>query len=321
MSEVYFVRANYGQYAEHFLNGGYVAIGWLEETDLSQVESRDELYPMYADYHQEQNTLVLGQQVGQIARFLFDINPGDYVLTAPANTEFINWGIVQENPYYFGGTEDGCPFPHRKRVKWHPKPIRRAEFSVPFQNTIKSSLTVYWVKHRNNFFEVIGETSKIPKKELKTAEDNYDVVLNRLLELDHTEFEILITHLLTALGFEAQHTGKTNDGGVDALGVLNIANMATVKLFVQVKRYSLHSKVNPSQVKALRQSIPNDGQGAFITTSDFQAKALEVATELNFTRIGTVNGKQLVDILVDKWEDLPDDFKEKLGLKLGLVIS
>lgn len=32
-------------------------------------------------------------------------------------------------------------------------------------------------------------------------------------------------------------------------------------------------------------------------------------------------GNQLVDLLADNWEDIPQEFKEKLGLKVGLVLA
>ncbi|TFH64435.1 MAG: hypothetical protein E4G90_08105 [Gemmatimonadales bacterium] len=48
-------------------------------------------------------------------------------------------------------------------------------------------------------------------------------MLEQVLELDDKEFEILVGHLFTALGFEGSEvTGKTVDGGVDATGELNI---------------------------------------------------------------------------------------------------
>ena len=53
--------------------------------------------------------------------------------------------------------------------------------------------------------------------------------------------------------------------------------------------------------------------------ADFQAKAAETALEPGFPRIGLVNGRQLVDLLVEHWADIPPDFQERLGLKPGLV--
>ncbi|MEZ5358854.1 MAG: restriction endonuclease [Candidatus Zixiibacteriota bacterium] len=322
MNNIWVVRANFGMYADHFVNGGYVAIGWMENVDLSIFNSRDELYTPYAECHPDsKSNVVIGQQVGQIARFLFEIQFGDYVITPSANTEYINYGIIRQDGYYYERSTDGCPYFHRRKVKWHSEPIQRSQFSVPFQNTIRSSLTVFCVSHRKNFFETIGRKDLVPQSELKKHYDYYDTVLNHILELDATEFEVLITHILTAMGFEAEHVGKVGDSGVDAKGELDIANMAKVRLFVQAKRYKLGSRINASTVQSLRQIIPAGAQGTFITTSDFQNKALEVAVEPGFPRIGTINGKQLVDILSDVWEDIPGEFRDKLGLKRGLVLE
>jgi restriction system protein len=97
--------------------------------------------------------------------------------------------------------------------------------------------------------------------------------------------------------------------------------IASTKLFVQVKRYQLGEKISANVVKTLRQNIHSGAQGAFITTADYRKEALEIATEPGFPRIGTINGRQLVDILVKNWYKIPDDFQEKLGLKIGLVIA
>lgn len=320
---LYCVRAEYGTYTQHFLDGGFVGIGWLPETDLSNIKTRDELYPLYkAAYPKDISNVVIGQQVGQIARFLLEIKPGDYVITPAQSTEFIYYGIVQEDAYYYADDSDGCPYRHRKKVKWHKEPIQRSQFSVPFQNTIRSSLTVYYISHKKNFFTTIGKPHLVPESDQRLEFDYYTSVLNRILELDDQEFEILITHILNALGFEgSEHAGRVGDGGVDVTGELNVANMAKIKLFVQAKRYKLGSRISANVVKALRANIPSGGQGAFITTAGFQKKAKEIAIEPGFPRIGLIDGEQLVDILAENWNDIPNDFKEKLDLKTGLIPS
>lgn len=306
------------------MKGNYIAIGWLSDTDLTNIKNREELYPIYKEEHPDDTSnVVIGQQVGQIARFLLEIKAGNYVITPSSDTEYIYYSVVEEDPsYYFADGSDGCPFLHRRKIKWNKTPIQRSVFSVPFQNTIRSSLTVFQISHTKNFFKTIGKKELIPEGDLSSEYDYYTTVLNRILELDDKEFEILITHLLTALGFEgSEHHGRVGDGGVDATGELNVSNLAKVKVYVQAKRYKLGTKINSNTVKALRQSIPFGGQGAFIATCDFQSAAKEVALETGFPRIGLVNGKQLVDILVEHWENIPVEFKDKLNLKLGLVIS
>lgn len=325
MNNIFCVRADFGQYTDDFVRGGYVAIGWIREYDLANITNRDEIYPLYKKvYPNDTSNIVIGQQVGQISRFLLEIQEGDYVITPARDTNYLYYGVVEKNSYYHEteSTKDNCPYVHRKKVQWNSNAVLRSEFSVPFQNTMKSSLTVFSVSHKRNFFEVIGKTELVPKPEQIIKFDYYKSILNKILELDAQEFEILVTHILSALGFEgSEHTGRPNDGGVDATGVLDVSGMAKISVFVQAKRYKLGKSINANTVKALRANIPSGGQGAFITTAGFQKKAQEIATETGFPRIGLINGNQLVDILSEHWEDIPDDFQEKLGLKIGLVIS
>jgi predicted Mrr-cat superfamily restriction endonuclease len=320
---IYCVRAEFGTYTQHFLDGSYAAIGWMAENNLSDIKTRDELYPLYKIAHpNDTSNVVIGQQVGQIARFLLEIQTGDYVITPAQNTEYIYYGIVGEDGYFFGDNKDGCPYLHRKKINWNKTPIQRSQFSVPFQNTIRSSLTVFKVNHEKNFFTTIGKPELVAETDRKTEYDYYKTILNRILELDDQEFEILITHILTALGFEgSEHTGRVGDGGVDATGELNVANMAKVKIFVQAKRYKLGARINANTVKALRANIPSGGQGAFITTADFQKNAKDIAVETGFPRIGLINGNQFVDILAEHWNDIPVEFQEKMDLKVGLVAN
>ena len=224
---------------------------------------------------------MVGQNVGQIARFLVEIKAGDHVITPAADTEWLHYGAVAAGPsYIFSGTTDGCPYRHRRRVTWAKERLRRGDFSVPFQNTIRSSLTVFAISQQDEFLAAVGQP---PIGSPPAAYDPYRAVLDQVPELDDKEFEILVGHLLTAVGFEGSAVvGKTGDGGVDVTGELNVANLATVKVFVQVKRYKHGTKISANVVRQLRQAIPFGGQGAFITTADFQVAATDVALEAGF---------------------------------------
>jgi len=322
VTNVWCVRAEYGVYAQHFVNNGFVGIGYIYEKDLSSISSREELYPLYASEHPEDTSnVVIGQQVGQLACFLLEMKPGDYIITPAANTELLYYGklVESESSYYYSQGDDGCPYRHRRPVEWENKKLKRSNFSVPFQNTIRSSLTVFAVSQREEFLSAVGRDDLVDKFEIAVY-DPYIAVLEAVLELDDKEFEILVGHLLTAVGFEGSEvTGKTGDGGVDAIGELNVANLAKVKVFVQAKRYKLGTKITANSVRQLRQAIPFGGQGAFITTADFQNNATDIALETGFPRIGLVNGRQLVDLLVEHWSDIPREFQDRLGLKPGLV--
>lgn len=293
----------------------------MPNEDLSAVKDPEELRELYRKtYPEDTSNYVVGTQVGQIRRFLLEMTLGDYVITPMASTEWIRYGQLSDKAsYHCSDGKDACPYRHRRGIQWAGKAVSRSEFSVPFQNTIRSSLTVFEVSHREEFLIKVGRKDLVPRPE-STGYDPYGVVLQQVLELDDKEFEILVGHLLTALGFEGSEvTGKTGDGGVDVIGDLNASSLANVRVFVQAKRHKLGSRVAPSTVRQLRQAIPFGGQGAFITTADYQAGAVDVALEAGFPRIGLINGHQLVDLLVEHWTAIPEEFRDRLNLRPGLV--
>lgn len=321
MKNVWVVRAEFGTYTKNFVNGGYAAVDYDIGESLANAKTREEIAALYRKYNPTvTSNVVVGQQVGQIARLLLEAQVGDYIITPALDTEYLQYGVVANKGYWFeANPTDGCPYRHRIGVDWTADTLSRSSFSVPFQNTIRSSLTVFGVSQQDEFLEAIGQADP-NKPKAHAAFDAYETVLERVLELDASEFEMLVGYLLTALGFEeSQVTGKTGDGGVDATGILNVANLAKVKIFVQAKRYKRGSKINANVVKQLRTAIPSGGQGAFITTADFQSSAAEVANEVGFPRIGLINGKHLVDLLVEHWNDIPEEFQAKLGLRIGLI--
>lgn len=315
MNNVWCVRAGSGAHAEQFVRGGYVGVNFGVASDLSKATLRDDLTDMYRAAHtDETSNLVIGQQVGQLARFLLEMQEGDYVLTPAAETSLLHYGrLVDGRPYNDDASDS--PNPIRRHVEWVGT-LDRSGLSVPFQNTIRSSLTVFAVSQREEFLAAIGQGTVVQRGEY----DPYRAVLEQVLELTPKEFEILVGHLLTAVGFEGSEvTGRSGDGGVDATGILSVAGLAEVKVYVQAKRYKSDAKIAAKVVKQLRTAIPSGAQGAFITTADFQHAASDVASEVGFPRIGLINGRQLVDLLAEHWDDIPEEFQERLGLKKGLV--
>jgi restriction system protein len=167
--------------------------------------------------------------------------------------------------------------------------------------------------------EVAGLKTPRPKAVERVEKSISSIVLEQLLELDPDEFEMLITELLTALGFEAEKTRKTKDEGVDVEGTLNIYGFASVDLSVQVKRHAIANTIGPRPIKDFRASVPERAQAAFVTTSRYTKPARKEAEKEDFKRIGLIDGEQLVDILTEQYERLSIEMRERLGLRRALV--
>jgi len=67
-----------------------------------------------------------------------------------------------------------------------------------------------------------------------------------------------------------------------------------------------------------RRHTPN-AQACFITTTGYAKRSWEEANREGFKRIGLVNGRRLVEILADKYPELPDELQERLRLRRVLI--
>lgn len=94
------------------------------------------------------------------------------------------------------------------------------------------------------------------------------------------EFERVIKELLMAMGFEAELTEVTGDGGIDIIAKLEKPFVGGRYLF-QCKRYAVGNTVGAPEVRDFYGAVMADRavKGIFITTSDFTTQAKDFAAQ------------------------------------------
>jgi len=121
----------------------------------------------------------------------------------------------------------------------------------------------------------------------------------RLAAMSPDEFEVLVSRLLVAIGFEdVVVTARSNDGGIDVRGTLVIADVIRTRMAIQVKKWAKKNVQRPT-VQQVRGSLGTHDQGLVITTSDFSAGAREEAARTDAVPVGLMNGEQLIASLVE----------------------
>jgi predicted Mrr-cat superfamily restriction endonuclease len=133
MTNVWCVRADFGKYTAQFLEGGYCGIGFMQgELSLAGVTNREELRALYQSENPADSPFVVGQQVGQMARFLLEMKAGDYVLTPAADTEWLQFGVVAADPSYkfVIGEDDLSEAGHIKEPGCVDTPVARSTHSL-----------------------------------------------------------------------------------------------------------------------------------------------------------------------------------------------
>lgn len=114
--------------------------------------------------------------------------------------------------------------------------------------------------------------------------------------MDPLEFERFITGLLHQMGFEAQTTKASGDGGVDIEAVLDRPIVGGRYLF-QCKRFAADNPVGSAAIREFYGALIADrkaAKGVFITTSTFTPQAREFAEGLS---IELIDGSDLRKLL------------------------
>jgi len=139
-----------------------------------------------------------------------------------------------------------------------------------------------------------GLESQIEGHNQQVRKDLY----KRLLAMKPGEFEILVSLLLTEMGFETVEATKlSGDGGIDVRGTLVVGEAVRIKMAVQAKRWK--NNVQAPVVQQVRGSLGAHEQGLIITTSDFSSGAVKEAAQPDKTPIALMNGEQLVMLLME----------------------
>ena len=99
-----------------------------------------------------------------------------------------------------------------------------------------------------------------------------------LLKLDPYQFEDLILELFRSLGYRAEVTKRTSDGGIDIVARHKPPGLSTeLKIVIQCKRWKPDRKIGAREVRELADVVIREGAsiGILITTSGYTKQALE----------------------------------------------
>nr|MBC8468352.1 restriction endonuclease [Planctomycetota bacterium] len=140
------------------------------------------------------------------------------------------------------------------------------------------------------------ENTAIDEEEITIAADeNYrSQLLNFIKNLSPAGFERLCQRLLRESGFQrVTVTGKSGDGGIDGIGILQVNHFVSFNVLFQCKRYQ--GSVTPSNVRDFRGAMMGRAdKGIIITTGTFTVEAIKEARRDGVPPIELVAGDDLI---------------------------
>jgi restriction system protein len=120
-------------------------------------------------------------------------------------------------------------------------------------------------------------------------------LLLKLKNIDPYFFEKVVLKLLKKMGYgEFIETAKSGDGGID--GIINEDKLGLDKIYIQAKRFN-EGKVREKDIRNFIGAMSGDtNKGVFVTTSEFDEKAIEKARSAHH-KIICIDGKKLVALM------------------------
>jgi len=312
------------------IEGGYVAIGWSEMGDLTQIApDREAFKDAVANTYPDKKAGAIPVDAGTMFKFLHMAKAGDFVIYPSKSDRMINIGRFGGKASHHPDDLDG--YPNQQSVDWLGQ-FPRGDFSQSALNEIGSFVTMFRVKrHANEFLAKVNlatvQTSVDPTDvqddiadddtatftaALQAEATTSDFVIKRLMtELSGHQFEEFMAHILECMGYTARVTPMSGDGGVDVIAHMDPFGFQPPIVKVQCKRTT--GQTPRPDVDQLLGTLGDGEYGLFVNLGSFARGAVEL--ERNRAKLRLINGEQFVELVLENYANLSPRYRAMIPLK------
>lgn len=303
---------------------GYVAIGWHEMGDLSQLPpNRDGIKAAYARTFPKAKPGEIPVGAGLLLRFSREMKPGDVVIFPSKPDRMVNIGTIEGDYVYDPSSNER--YPNVRRVKW-VRHIPRSSFSQPALNEIGSALTLFQVNTNTDEFAAAleGQTLQPDAIDESTAErvseqvqeSTEDFVIKRLKGSQNPyQFEHFVAHLLRCMGYHARVTQASGDGGIDIIAHRDELGFEEPVIKVQCKQ--VIGPIGRPEVQRLHGAIEPGEKGLFVTLGNFSPDARTY--ERTKPNLRLIDGSDLIELIYAHYHQFEPRYQMLLPLKQSYI--
>lgn len=322
---------------------GFISIGWDGIGDLAQIRrGREGLKKALTALEPDASPQSIAGQAGVLFRFAHEMKVGDIVVAPYRPDSTINIGVVT-GAYYFEA--DAPTHRHRRRVRWVKIGLPRAVFPQSALYELGSALTLFQVKRHTTEVRTVmaadtddadaiaeavdtlpgraslddiddqeQEQPRASRIERHTRDFILEVLSTRITPRD---FEELSADLLRVIGYQARVTQYSQDGGIDVIAHKDPLGIEPPLIKAQCKQ-----KVSTVGSPEVNQLIGTQGAGElclFFTLGGYSKDAL--AIERQRTGLRLLSGEDIVSLVMDNYDRLPERWRRIIPLTAVLVVS
>ncbi len=326
---LWLVRAGrHGVQEQDALENNVITIGWNELGDLSNIKDKESLTKLYFEVNPNAKKRQAANEVGQIWRFVHEIQKGDLVALPLRLQSGIAISKVKGDYEYKELTNNTK---HIRHVKWL-KTIPRSAFDQDILYSLGAFMTVCKIERNeaeNRVRNLLqkGEIEINSKTESPEVIDIEGYAKDQIVKHIGAKFKghdlpRLVDAILQAQGYVTKQSPPGPDGGVDILAAAGPLGFDQPRVCVQVK--SSESVVDVKVIRELQGVMAKvrAEQGLLVAWSGFTNKAAQEARDAFFS-IRLWDQGNLLDEIFKYYERFNDELKAELPLKRiwGLVLE
>ncbi len=293
MSEtMWMVRAGEGAYLIDEFEKGYVAIGWNDIGDLSNVEDQEQIREIYQSVYPNEHSSKAANAVAMIYKFRVVLSEGTMVVTYnPQTRKYFVGKVVSDYMFKEGVITD---YSHIRKVKWEDR-IERDKLKVSSRNSLGSTLTLFNI-NQDVSQDIISTLSAkdspidavdtvVEKEELDQLKEDtvaraHELIKDKILSLNADQMEELVAALLRAMGYKTKVMPKGPDRGVDVLASPDGLGLETPRIKAEVK-HRVNTPMGSQEIRSFLGGLRENDRALYISTGGFSKDAKYEADRAN----------------------------------------
>lgn len=313
------IHAKGGKLEWILLHRGQLAIGWAALEDLTPIaHDRELLKARLVAALPDEKPGAIPVYAGQLYRFVNELKVGDTVAYRSTADGLIHLGEVS-GPYVHDPTDDAA-HPNRRPVKWlKTVPITAVSQGALYE--LGSAMTFFQLKNYAEEWaqlligvaapaDVAESDETVASVSAATQQNTRDFILKRLAtEVKGHPFAHFVADLLRTMGYRTRISPQGVDGGIDIVAHVDELGFQPPIVRVQVK--SSEGAIGGPTVAELMGNLGQGEFGLFVTLGTFAPQARQKVK----ANIRLINGEELVDLILEHYEQLDSRYKRVIPLK------
>lgn len=309
---------------DEFVSNGHVALGWHHLGNLTSIKSKNELATLYVRVYPSEKEGTQRSGINQVARFLFEMNRGDWMVTYNSELRKYHVGKITSDYGYKADAPSG--YVHLRQVEWKFS-VDRDDLATSTSNSLGAITTLFLVPPaaQANILQVATGAAPEAAGAESPEEDDlgiseirediksraFEFIKDRILRLDWDETQELVAGILRAMGYKTRVAPPGPDRGADVIASPDGLGLEQPRIRVEVK-HRLGSMGAP-ELRSFIGGLRSNDRGLYVSTGGFSREARYEA-ERATVPVTLIDIDELAVLVIDNYDKMDADTRATIPL-------